>query len=124
MKLCRTGPRAVAAPKHVQIRQLYLGRTLARKNWDHPGSVDTDDAFARGVRLCPSHAPPYSPKLRRQLVELVRAGRDPEELAREFEPTSQSIRNWVLQADCEQAPNRGSPALLVQDKRGAWPVAY
>jgi hypothetical protein len=32
-------------------------------------------------------------------AELVRAGRDPEDLAREFEPTSQSIRNWVAQAD-------------------------
>jgi transposase len=30
---------------------------------------------------------------------LVRAGHDPEDLAREFEPTSQSIRNWVAQAD-------------------------
>ena len=38
---------------------------------------------------------PYSPEFRRQMVELVRAGRDPDELAREFEPTAQSIRNWV-----------------------------
>jgi transposase len=37
--------------------------------------------------------------LRRQLVALVRSGRDPEDLAREFEPTAQSIRNWVAQAD-------------------------
>ncbi|GLY92742.1 hypothetical protein Airi02_106700 [Actinoallomurus iriomotensis] len=33
------------------------------------------------------------------MVELVRAGRTPEELAEEFEPTAQSIRNWVVQAD-------------------------
>jgi transposase len=33
------------------------------------------------------------------MVELVRAGRDPDDLAGEFEPTSQSIRNWVAQAD-------------------------
>jgi len=32
-------------------------------------------------------------------VELVRAGRTPEELAEKFEPTAQSIRNWVVQAD-------------------------
>jgi transposase len=37
--------------------------------------------------------------VRRQLVALVRSGRDPEELARQFEPTAQSIRNWVAQAD-------------------------
>jgi transposase len=30
---------------------------------------------------------------------LVRSGRDPEDLAREFEPTAQSIRNWVAQAE-------------------------
>jgi transposase len=31
------------------------------------------------------------------MVELVHAGRPPEELAQEFEPTAQSIRNWVAQ---------------------------
>ena len=41
--------------------------------------------------------PPYTPEFRRQMVELVRAGRSPDELAREFEPTAQSIRNWVAQ---------------------------
>jgi len=29
------------------------------------------------------------------MVALVHAGRTPEELATEFEPTAQSIRNWV-----------------------------
>ena len=43
--------------------------------------------------------PPYSPEFRRQIVELVRAGRDPDDLAREFEPTAQSIRHWVAVAD-------------------------
>ena len=42
---------------------------------------------------------PYTPEFRRQMVELVRAGRSPEKLAEEFEPTAQSIRNWVVQAD-------------------------
>jgi transposase len=41
----------------------------------------------------------YTPEFRRQMVELVRAGRSPEELSREFEPTAQSIRNWVAQTD-------------------------
>lgn len=40
----------------------------------------------------------YPPEFRRQMVELVQAGRSPEALAREFEPTAQSIRNWVAQA--------------------------
>ena len=33
------------------------------------------------------------------MIELVRAGRTPEELAKEFEPSAQTIRNWVAQAD-------------------------
>ncbi|WP_405144057.1 hypothetical protein OG589_40625 [Sphaerisporangium sp. NBC_01403] len=33
------------------------------------------------------------------MVELVRAGRTPEELAKEFQPSAQSIRTWVRQAD-------------------------
>ena len=32
------------------------------------------------------------------MMELVHAGRTPEELAAEFEPTAQSIRNWVVQS--------------------------
>lgn len=45
---------------------------------------------------------PYPPEFRRQMVELVRAGRTPESLAREFEPTAESIRNWVRQADRDE----------------------
>ena len=41
---------------------------------------------------------PYPLQFRRQMVELVHAGRTPEELAAEFEPTAQSIRNWVAQS--------------------------
>ena len=33
------------------------------------------------------------------MVELVRAGRDPDDLVREFEPTAQSIRHWATVAD-------------------------
>ena len=40
-------------------------------------------------------APPLAPEFRRQMIELVRAGRTPERLAKEFEPSAQAIRNWV-----------------------------
>ena len=50
----------------------------------------------------PRTRPPYSPEFRRQMVELVRAGRDPVSLAREFEPTSQSICHWVAVADRQE----------------------
>jgi transposase len=41
----------------------------------------------------------YPTEFRAQLVELVRAGRTPEELSREFEPSAQTIRNWAVQAE-------------------------
>lgn len=47
----------------------------------------------------------YAPEFRRQMVDLVRAGRSPEELAREFEPSSHSIRHWVRVSD--QTDGRG-----------------
>jgi transposase len=40
------------------------------------------------------------------MVELVHAGRPPEELAQEFEPTAQSIRNWVAKSG-KSEPNTG-----------------
>jgi transposase len=35
------------------------------------------------------------------MVQLVKAGRTPEELSREFEPTAQTIHNWVKQSDLD-----------------------
>ena len=35
------------------------------------------------------------------MVELVRAGRSPQRLAKEFEPSAQAISNWVKQADLD-----------------------
>jgi transposase len=42
---------------------------------------------------------PYPLEFRRQMVELVRLGRTPEEHARVFEPTAQSIWTWVRRAE-------------------------
>jgi transposase len=36
------------------------------------------------------------------MVELVRSGRSAEELSREFEPSAESIRNWVRQSDLDE----------------------
>jgi transposase len=47
----------------------------------------------------PKSRPPYPAEFRRRMVELVRAGRTPEDLAQEFEPSAQAIRNWVAQAE-------------------------
>ncbi len=48
-----------------------------------------------------SHSP-YAAEFRARMVELARSGRTPEELSREFEPTAQSIWNWVRQAERDQ----------------------
>ena len=45
---------------------------------------------------------PYPTEFRQQMVDLVRAGRTPQELSREFEPTAQSISTWVGQAGRDQ----------------------
>ena len=50
----------------------------------------------------PRSRPPYASEYRRQMIELVRAGRTPEDLAREFEPSAQAIRNWVVQAERDE----------------------
>jgi transposase len=44
----------------------------------------------------------YAPEFRRRMVELVRAGRTPEALAREFEPSAGAIRKWVEQMDQDE----------------------
>ena len=47
----------------------------------------------------PRSRPPYPAEFRARMVELVRSGRRPEELSREFEPSAQAIWNWVRQAE-------------------------
>jgi hypothetical protein len=43
-------------------------------------------------QLSKNKARPYAPEFRRQMVELVRAGRTPEQLAKEFEPSAQWVK--------------------------------
>lgn len=43
----------------------------------------------------PKTDPPYSPEVRHQMIDLVPTGRDTDDLTREFEPTAQSVRNWI-----------------------------
>jgi transposase len=46
----------------------------------------------------PTPKPPYPAEFRRQMVELVQAGRTPSQLAREFGCTALSISTWAAQA--------------------------
>src|SRR5437868_7512979 len=47
---------------------------------------------------------PYPAEFRQRIIELVRKGRTPEELARQFEPSAQAIRNWLKQAAVDAGP--------------------
>lgn len=49
----------------------------------------------------PRTRPPYPPEFRQHIIDLAREGRTIASLAREFEPSEQSIRNWIKQADLD-----------------------
>ncbi|WP_048447332.1 transposase, partial [Methylobacterium variabile] len=65
----------------------------------------------------PRTRPPYPAEFGRQMVELVRAGRDPTDLAREFEPSVQAIRNWVAEADQQEGQPPAAEAVLSASER-------
>ena len=58
----------------------------------------------------------YAPESRRRMVELFRTGRSPEQLAKEFEPTAKSIREWVAQLDRDEGRREDG---LTSAERGA-----
>ena len=64
----------------------------------------------------PRTRPAYPPEYRRQMIELVRAGRTPEELAREFEPSAQAIRNWVKHADLDEGRREDGLTTVERDE--------
>ena len=57
----------------------------------------------------------YPPEYKERIVEPVRAGRSPGSLAREFEPSQQTIRNWVKQADLDEG--RRSDGLTTEARK-------
>ena len=50
----------------------------------------------------------YPLEFRHQMVELVKAGRSPEELGKEFDVAAQTIRNWLRDANVEVGREPGS----------------
>jgi transposase len=48
----------------------------------------------------------YPDEFRRQIVELNRAGRSARALAKEFEPSEQTIRNWIKQAQLDSGERK------------------
>lgn len=50
----------------------------------------------------PKSRPPYPPAFRQQIIKLARNGRSVAELAREFEPSEQTIYTWLKQAALDE----------------------
>ena len=49
----------------------------------------------------------YTPEFRQQMVELVRTGRQPKQLAKEFGCSHWSIKTWVKQTDRDAGQGDG-----------------
>ena len=58
----------------------------------------------------------YPPTYREKIIALARAGRTAKELAREFEPSEQTIRNWLFQAGVDQGGHPGELTTLERDE--------
>ncbi|AEH07606.1 transposase IS3/IS911 family protein [Candidatus Protofrankia datiscae] len=76
----------------------------------------------------PRSEPPYTAEFRRQMIELVRAGRSPEEPVAEYGPSGQSIRDRVhqderadgIRSDGLAAAERDEPNRLQKENRQLW----
>lgn len=62
----------------------------------------------------PRSRAPYPPDFRQRIVELVGKGRTPEALVEQFEPSAQTIRNWLAQTDRDAGQR---PDGLTSDER-------
>ena len=65
----------------------------------------------------PRTRPAYPPEFREQIVSLARVGRSVEDLAKEFEPCTHTIRAWVRAAGVSQDQRPVSPDALSAEER-------
>lgn len=56
----------------------------------------------------------YPPEYMQQVVELHRSGRSIRGLGKEFEPSEQTIRNWIKRADLDEG--RRDDGLTTEDR--------
>ena len=63
----------------------------------------------------PKPRPPYAAEFRRRMIDLVKAGRGPESLSREFKVSAVTIRKWVVQADLDAG--RRSDGLTTDERK-------
>ena len=53
---------------------------------------------------------PYPKEFREKIIQLASNGRSVVELAKEFEPSEQTIRNWIQQADIDGGHRLDGPS--------------
>ena len=58
----------------------------------------------------------YPPEFRRRIVELVRAGETAGQLAKRFEPSEETIRLWVKQADLDDGVREDGLTTVERDE--------
>jgi O-antigen biosynthesis protein len=63
--------------------------------------------------------PPYSLEYRLRIIELVRAGRGPAQLEKEFGPSARTIRSWVAQAERAKRTGVDSTSNNIPDMKPA-----
>ena len=54
----------------------------------------------------PQTKPAYPEEMRQKILDLVHSGRTAASLAREYEPTATTIRNWVAQSERDAGERR------------------
>ena len=90
--------------KDAEVKRVIEAITEYRELVEHSGvdPVSWTPSDLGEEDTMPRSRPPYSPEYRQQMVDLVRGGRTPDSLSREFEPTAQSIWNWIRQAERDE----------------------
>ena len=81
------------------MRAVYEQFAGKLEHWGCPAFVDTMRVTRKEAATMPNTHRPYAPEFRQQMVDLVRSGRTPEQLAQEYEPSAGAIRNWVAQRE-------------------------
>ena len=62
--------------------------------------------------------PPYPAEFRQRIIELAATGKTPDELSREFGPTTQTLLNWLAQAACDAGkPVAGKDGLATVERQ-------
>ncbi len=68
-------------------------------HWSWPPFVDIR-SFEEDQKVeMPRTRPTYPPEFRRPMIKQVYSGRTPRKLTPEFDPSAQTIMNWVAQAE-------------------------